>query len=444
MELARESRLTLKLALPLVIGQLSQMLLGVADTVMVGHLGVTELAALTFANTLFHVPFVFAMGVLTAVSVFTSNARGAENAAAARASCRNGHLLALALGLGLFGLSWLVSLHLDRFGQPPEVAARAAVFFRIVMASMVPALASIALKNHADALNRPWPPFWIFLGGVLLNIVLNWLLIHGKLGFPRLGFEGAAWATLISRTLILVAMFVWFARSRVLRGWVPTRWLSPCFREIRRLSAVGFPASIQMLCEVSAFSVAGLMMGAFGREALAAHQIALTLAATAFMVPLGFSMALTVRAGEALGAGETGRLHGIAVSGWLIVAGFALMGGTLFLLGGEWLASLFIGERGVIQLTASLLVIVGIFQLVDGLQVASSAMLRGLQDTRVPALMGFTSYWIVGLPVSALLAHTAGMGPRGVWWGLAAGLAVACVTLGPRLWKRCGRAKLGL
>ncbi len=440
MQLLSESRLTLKLALPLVIGQLSQMLLGVADTVMVGHLGVTELAALTFANTLFHVPFVFGIGVLTAVSVFTSNARGADNPAAARASCRNGLLLSLAVGLLLFGASWLVSLHLHRFGQPPEVADRSAVFFRIVMASMVPALASIALKNHADALNRPWPPFWIFLGGVLLNILLNWFLIHGKAGFPKLGFEGAAWATLIARTLILIAMFVWFAMAVDLREWIPKRWFTPDFREIRRLSSVGFPASIQMLCEVSAFSVAGLMMGAFGRESLAAHQIAITLAATAFMVPLGLSMALTVRAGEALGAGENHRLHSIAISGWLIVAVFALIGGSVFLLGGKWLASLFIGEPAVISLTASLLVIVGVFQLVDGLQVASSAMLRGLQDTRVPALMGFVSYWLVGLPVSALLAHTAGMGPRGVWWGLATGLCVACLTLGPRLWKRCDHA----
>ncbi len=436
-----ESRMTLKLAFPLMIGQLSQMLLGVADTVMVGHLGVTELAALTFANTLFHVPFVFGMGVLTAVSVFSSNARGGENADRAVESCRNGAWLALGLGLVLFAGAMVLSEHLHVFGQPAEVTERAKVFFRILMASMVPGLVSIALKNHADALNRPWPSFWIFLGGVVLNIVLNALLIHGLAGFPELGFEGAAWATLIARVMILVGMFVWFAKSEALSGWVPLRWSGrPGWSGVRRLASMGFPASIQMLCEVSAFSVAGLLMGRFGKDALAAHQIAITLAATAFMIPLGLSMALTVRIGEALGAGEFQRFRRIAVSGWLLVTGYALLAAGFFLICGEWLASLFVGSPEVVALGASLLVIVGVFQVVDGLQVASSAMLRGLQDARVPALMGFTAYWLVGLPTSAWLAFSLGIGAPGVWWGLAAGLFVACVTLGPRLWKRAGRA----
>ena len=387
-----ESRLTLKLAFPLMIGQLSQMLLGVADTVMVGHLGVTALAARTFANTLFHVPFVFGMGVLTAVSVFSSNARGGADAAGAAESCRNGALLALGLGLALFAGSLLLSGHLHVFGQPPEVAERAKVFFRILMASMVPGLVSIALKNHADALNRPWPSFWIFLGGVVLNIVLNALLIHGMGVFPKLEFEGAAWATLLARFLILLAMFVWLAKAEGLRGWVPARWWrTPNWVEVRRLAAVGFPASIQMLCEVSAFSVAGLVMGRFGRDALAAHQIALLLAATALMIPLGLSMALTVRIGEALGAGEAWRFRRIAFSGWVLVTGYALLAAGFFLICGEWLASLFVGSEEVVALGASLLVIVGVFQVVDGLQVASSAMLRGLQDGRVPALMGFSA-----------------------------------------------------
>jgi MATE family multidrug resistance protein len=439
MSLLHESKLTLRLALPLMIGQLSQMLLGVADTVMVGRLGVTELAALTFANSLFHLPFVFGIGVLTSVSVFTSNSRGANDAPAARASCRNGLMLATALGVILFALSWIVSNHLGSFGQPPDVAARTTVYFRIIMASVIPALASIALKNHADALNRPWPPFWIFLGGVLLNIGLNWIMIYGKLGCPALGMEGAAWATLIARTAILAAMIVWLRGAGDLRDWVPRRWWRmPDFGKIRNLLGIGLPASAQMMFEVAAFSLAGLIMGRFGPVSMAAHQIAITLAATAFMIPLGLSMALTVRAGEAHGAGETHRLRPIAISGWLMVTGFGILGACSFLIFGDWMASLFTRDAAVIRLTASLLVIVGIFQIFDGLQVGSSAMLRGLHDARVPALMSFVSYWLFGLPVGAWLAFGFELEARGVWWGLAAGLFVACMTLGPRLWNRSG------
>ncbi len=441
MPLLHESRLTLRLALPLMIGQLSQMLLGVADTVMVGHLGVKDLAALTFANSLFHVPFVFGIGLLTGISVFTSNSRGAGDAAGARGSCRHGLYLATTLGLVLFVISWIISDHLDAFGQPPEVAARTTVFFRIVMASVIPALASIALKNHADALNRPWPPFWIFLGGVGLNVGLNWVMIYGKLGCPELGFEGAAWATLISRITILVAMICWLLRAKGLREWVPYRWFrAPDFADLRRLLSVGLPASIQMVCEVSAFSLAGLIMGSFGSAAMAAHQIAITLAATAFMIPLGLSMALTVRIGEAHGAGEMHRLRPIVVSGWFLAGLYSITGAGFFLVFGKFLASLFISAPDVIMLAGAMLVIVAVFQLFDSLQVASSAMLRGLRDARVPAVMGFAAYWLVGLPVGAVLAFGFQLGAVGVWWGLAAGLFVAAITLGPRLWKSTGKA----
>ncbi len=439
MALFHESKLTLRLAFPLMIGQLSQMLLGVADTVMVGHLGVTDLAALTFANAMFHVPFVFGMGLLTGIAVMTSNSRGANDAPRARGSCRHGVYLATVLGLVLFTISWLISMHLEWFGQPAAVTARTPVFFRIVMASVVPGLVAIALKNHSDALNRPWPAFWIFLGGVVLNIFLNWVLIHGRFGAPVLGFEGAAWATLISRVAILVAMAVWLLNSETLREWMPYRWFrKPDFPDVKSLLAVGFPASVHMLCEVSAFSAAGLIIGKFGQDAMAAHQIALTMAATAFMIPLGLSMALTVRIGEANGAGETGRLRQIAASGWTLATGYSVASAVLFMGAGTWLSSLFISEPGVISLAASLLVIVGFFQIFDSLQVGSAGMLRGLEDARVPALMGFAAYWLVGLPVGAGLAFGFGMGPKGVWWGLAAGLAVASVAMVGRLWGKTG------
>jgi multidrug resistance protein, MATE family len=442
MNLLHESRLTLRLAFPLIIGQLSQMLLGVADTVMVGHLGVTELAALTFANALFYVPFVFGIGLLTGVSVFTSNSRGAEDPQEARSTCRHGLYLSLILGIVLLAVGWIISKNMGIFHQPENVTTKATLFFQILMASMVPALASLALKNHADALNRPWPPFWIFLGGVGLNVALNWVMIYGKFGCPEFGFEGAAWATLISRIAILLGMFVWLNRETNLREWVPYRWFVAIdWPDFKRLIAVGFPASIQMGCEVSAFSVAGLMMGHFGSGAMAAHQIALALAGTAFMIPLGLSMALTVRMGEADGADEQWRLRPIATSGWLLGIGFALVSAACFFGAGEFLASLFIkktdeGSQQVVAMAASLLVIVGVFQIFDSLQVCSSAMLRGLQDTRIPAMMGFAAYWIFGLPISYWLAYHFQLNARGVWWGLAAGLFIASIALAPRLWKK--------
>jgi MATE family multidrug resistance protein len=436
MSMLHECRQTLKLAFPLVIGQVSQMLLGVADTVMIGKLGVTELAVLTFANSLFYVPFVFGIGVLTAISVFTSNARGAGDTAAGRASCRLGVYISTVLGLLLFGVMWALSLNLEMFGQPKEVEQNTGPFFMTIMASMIPALMSMALKNHADALDRPWPPFWIFLGGVLLNVFLNWVMIYGNLGCPAWGLEGAAIATLIARIAILVAMFVWLYRASGFREWVPYHWFRmPENAETRKFLGVGIPASLQMICEVSAFSAAGLLMGKFGATAMAAHQVALMCAATAFMVPLGLSMALSVRIGSANGAGEFHRLRKIVVSGWWLGASWAMIGAMIFFFSGEFLASLYIDDLSVIRLAALIMIVVGVFQLFDSLQIGSVAMLRGLHDARMPAVMGFVAYWVIGIPVGILLSIEMGYGAVGVWCGLAVGLFVACGLLVPRLWK---------
>jgi len=437
MSLLHESRLTLKLAVPLMIGQLSQMLMGVADTMMVGQLGVTELAALTFANSLFYIPFVFGIGILTSVSVATSNARGANDSAAARGSCRHGLYLGTSLGIVLFALTYLISGHLDWFGQPPSVESQTTVFYRILMASTIPALASIALKNHADALNRPWIPFWIFLGGVLLNVLLNWIMIFGKLGCPVLGFEGAAWATLIARTAILVVMIIWLIRASDLQEWIPRRWFRPAkLTHLKHLLGLGIPASLQMLAEVTAFSVAGLLMGHISADAMAAHQITISLTGTAFMIPLGFSMALTVRVGEVHGANDHHRLRSVVISGWLVLILIAAINASCFIALGHWLGSCFTDSLPVIKLTAGLLTICAAFQLFDSLQVGSASMLRGMHDTRVPAFTGFLSYWIVGIPLGAWLAFTQDIGARGVWWGLAAGLGLACISMGTRLWRK--------
>jgi MATE family multidrug resistance protein len=193
---------------------------------------------------------------------------------------------------------------------------------------------------------------------------------------------------------------------------------------------------MQMICEVSAFSAAGLMMGYLGEQAMAAHQIALMSAATAFMIPLGLSMALSVKIGSANGAGQVERLRAIAVSGWWLGAGYSLTGALFFFLFGEWLASLFIDEVQVIRLAASIMVVVGVFQLFDSLQIGSVAMLRGLHDVTAPAWMGFIAYWIIGIPVAVLLSMKMDYGAVGVWSGLAVGLMASCFMQVPRLWKK--------
>eukprot|EP00903_Cladosiphon_okamuranus_P003779 g3777.t1 len=440
MSLLTESRQTLKLAFPLIIGQLSQMLLGVADTMMIGKLGVTEMAVLTFANSLFYVPFVFGIGILTSVSVFTANANGSGDEAAGRASCRNGMYVATVLAIVLFLVTTVLSLNLGIFRQPEQVTELTKTYYQIIMASLIPGLMSVALKNHADALDRPWPPFWIFLWGVVLNVFLNWVMIYGKLGCPALGLNGAAYATLISRVAILVGMFVWLYKGKGMREWTPYRWFRKAEEgEIKRFLGIGFPASLQMICEVSAFAAAGLMMGVFGETAMAAHQVALMCAATAFMVPLGLSMALGVRIGAVSGAKQVERLREIIVSGWMIGALWAVLAVAFFLTCGKWLAAGFIDEAPVIALASKILLVVGVFQLVDTLQVASSSMLRSLHDTRVPALIGFFSYWVVGVPLALWLAVRLDWGAVGVWWGLAVGLFVASFILGPRLWKLTAR-----
>lgn len=428
----RELRSILLLASPLIIGQLSQMLIGVVDTVMVGQIGVLPLAALTFANTLFYIPFVFGIGILTCISVRTSTARGQQQPEQARNVCRNGIYLSFVLGLVCFILSLLFYPFIGNLGQPADVVEHSRTFYLIIMVSLIPCLMSLMLKNHADALDRPWPAFTIFLGGVGLNVLLNQLLIFGAFGIPAMGLVGAGIATLISRIAIVIAMLVWFKNATSLKDFVPHHWfrkpdLTECLAQLK----LGIPAGLQTLAEVSAFSIAGLLIGHFGAEALASHQIALTSSGMAFMIPLGLSMALTVRMGESSHQPE--RRKRIALTGWFLTLIVSCSTAALFIFGGTMVARWYIDHPGIIHLTTSLLFVSGIFQIVDGLQVSTTGMLRGLHDTRHPALIGILSYWIIGIPIGYFLAHYTALGPQGVWWGLAAGLGTAALLLIYRL-----------
>lgn len=439
---AQENRATLKLALPLISGQLSHMLMGVSDTVMIGSVGVVSLGAATFANTLLAVPFVVGMGLLSSVSVRVSQAHGAKQPEDAKSAVIHGTWLALGLGLAVVLATLLLIPFLGHFSQPGDVTLQTPIYLLPCAVSLIPSLISLVWKNHADALNRPWPPFWITLGSVFLDILLNWLWIHGKWGFPAMGLAGAAYSTLVSRTLCMIALFVWLKNSRTLHLWTPQKWWVRWQKsEFASLLKIGIPTSFHQLAEVTAFVLASLMIGWLGVVPLASHQVAITCIATAYMVPLGISMATTVRVGEIVGANQRPRLHRVLLGSWLFATTFMSCSMLVCFLWGEPLARAFVNEPEVIKLTASLLLVAGLFQLFDGLQVVSAAALRGVDDVKVSAWIAVLAYWIISLPLGWVLGIQRGWGATGIWAALAVGLGIAAVLLMWRAWRLLGVRK---
>ena len=238
----RELKATLLLAVPLMAGQLGQMLMGLADTIMLARLGPLELAASSFANIILWVPLVCGMGLMVAVSMRVSQARGAWQPEAAATAVRHGIWLGLIVGVPTV-LSLLALIPwLGNFGQPPDVAAAAPEFFVPVALSVLPAVMTMALKNFADAMEQPWPAFWIGLAGIGLNVLLNWIFIFGHLGVPAWGLAGAGWATLAARTATLLVMFAWVATTPAFQGWRPVHWWNrPHGPTLKRLLALGTP-----------------------------------------------------------------------------------------------------------------------------------------------------------------------------------------------------------
>lgn len=436
--LLRENRRTFFLALPIVSGLVGQMLMGIVDAVMVGWIGVVPLAACAFANTILVVPMVFGFGLLSAVSVHASHAHGAGRSHLAGESLRGGIVLALAMGLLIGVGAHFGTPFLSILGQPPEVNETVNGFLILCAWSMLPLFVSGAAKNFCESLGQPWVPFWIMMAGVLLNVGLNMILIYGNLGAPAMGIDGAGLATLLSRVAVMVGMFVYPACHRSLSAAWPRKWLAPgMFKEAWVLLKIGIHTAGLNLCEVSGFSVGSLMMGWIGVVPLAAHQIALSVAGLTFMVPLGLAQAVSMRIGHARGARRGKRIAPIVHSALGLTVGLMALFGASYLFLGNVIAASFTPDLAVRSLTVQLLVVAGVFQIFDGVQVVSSGALRGFADTRVPFLVGIVSYWVVALPVSWLVAFHFGFGAPGVWVGFVVGLGVAAIAMSARLLRKC-------
>lgn len=429
----KEIRPTVSLALPIVIGQVSQMLMGLTNSAMIGHAGKVPLAASAFGHNVFTLFYLAGVGLMVPVSVFVARSRGAQRPDEAAEFLRHG--LAFAVVFGLLEALAMAALgaHLGRFGQPVEVLEIVTPFFLLSAGSLVPVLAYVVLRQFAEAMGRPWMPMFVMLAGVGLNVLLNWIFIYGHLGVPALGLTGAGLSTLIARTLGVLVIFVWLRRDPAVREAWPRKWLGGySLDRYRKMTGLGAPAAGMLLFEASAFSLAGIMMGWLGSGPLAAHQIAISCASMAFMFPLGISLATGMRVSHAVGAGERGRLRPIALAsvglGVVVMTVFAVA----FAFGGRRIAGWFVSDGEVIALAARLLAVAALFQLVDGAQVISAAALRGLADAKVPAIITCVAYWGLALPASYLLGVKGPFGAVGIWWGIALGLGFAAIFLGTR------------
>ncbi len=427
----KEARPTLALAAPIMAGMLGHMMIGLADTLMVGRVGVVPLAASALVNTLTHLPFVFFFGLLSSIGVLTSQARGAQHPREAGEVLRHGLVLALAAGLCTVASTLCLRPFLDRFGQPAEVVAAARTYLILFGVSLLPALVFYGGKHYCEALNHPWIPNFILLSGVALNIFLNWILIYGHWGAPALGLAGAGWATIIARTYTAIALLTFIGRAAIFREFRPECWTAPLdLVRFRRLLQLALPIGVQHFLEVSAFAFAALMMGWISTDAIAAHQIAITCAATTFMCGLGIGMAVCIRVGQAWGAGEYPRMRRIGFVGITLSGGLMSLFGLVFVGAGKTIAGWFIVSPAVVSLGAQLLLVAAVFQVADGVQIAAISGLRGQNDVRVPAFIAILAYWIVAVPIGYVLAFRAHYGAFGIWIGLAIGLgaAAACLT----------------
>lgn len=425
-----EARPTLALALPIMSGMLSHTLIGLVDTLMVGRLGVTPLAAASLVNVLLHPGLVFSVGLLSAVAVLSSQGFGAKRPRECGEALRNGLIAALAIGV-LHAIGWhLFMPFMHVFGQEPAVVEACRTYLLIFAWSIVPALMTHACKQFCEALEKAWVPNAILLGSVALTAGLNWLLIYGHGGAPRLGLEGAGWATLFARLAGLAAMLVYVFSERSLREYLPAGWLRTIeMTQVRALVRIGGPVAMQHLFEVGAFAFAAIMMGWISAEALAAHQIAISCAATTFMLALGIGMSVCIRVGHAWGASDQARVRRIGFVG-LSMGATVMSLCALVLMGARYpIVRSFVTDPVVIGITVQLFVVAALFQLVDGIQITAISALRGVADVRVPAVVAMMAYWVVAIPVAYLLGFHTRMGPTGVWTGLAFGLGVAAVFL---------------
>ena len=425
---------TIHLAWPLVITQVGYIITGMVDTVFLGKIGAAEQAACILSNNLYILLLVFGIGVSYATTPLVTSANQNMDLLKKASLFKNSIFLNVSVSIICFIVLFLSSGLLKYMHQPEDVIKLAVPFFNVLIFSMIPISLFFTCKQYCEGLSNTRMALFISIIGNVINIVLNYLLIYGKFGFPELGYLGSAWASFISRVFMGFSFLYLIFKSPV------TKEISAVYKKVKinkkelfHLAKIGLNAGLQLTFEVAAFVIAGLMAGTFGKEQIDAHGIALSIAAFTYMFASGISSASSIRVGIYKAQDNWLEIKQAAFSSiklvMLIMGGFAI----LFLMINNFLPKVFSSDLQIVNLASKLLIIAALFQLFDGIQVTIVGILRGLEDSKIPTLISLVGYWIIALPLAYWLAFILKLETVGVWIGLLFSLIFAAIILFWRL-----------
>ena len=434
-----EFRYNLKLATPVILGMLGHTFVGLIDNIMVGQLGTAQLAAVSLGNSFIFIAIALGIGFSTAITPIVTEADAAEQTTQGCSAFKHGMWLCTILGAGLTLMIFIAKPLMYAMKQPVEVVELAMPYLNLVALSLFPLMIFQGLKQFSDGLSVTKYPMYATLVGNVVNVILNYVLIFGKLGFPKLGIIGAAYGTFFSRLAMVGLLWYLLLNKSKTKHYVSrVKWLLFDSSMLKKIINLGTPSALQMLFEVAVFTAAIWLSGTLGKNPQAANQIALNLSSMTFMVAMGLSVAAMIRVGNQKGLLRYGELRRIGFSIFLLGLLLAFCFAILFFVGHKTLPLIYLDQndimnlndnKEVLKIASKLMLVAAVFQLSDSLQVVALGALRGLQDVKIPTVITFISYWIIGFPISFYLGQSYRLGSMGIWIGLLSGLTAAALFL---------------
>ena len=427
-----------KLAAPIILGELAQMSLHLIDAAMIGAVSYKHLSATSLVINFINIPFIFGIGMTIAVAQLVSLASGKFDKPLVSHYLFNGFIICLIMGILISAGLYFSAPLLTHLGQDKEVVELAQPFLKLMSISILPMMLFMTLKQFADGLEFTKVPMLLSILALPLNVFINWLLIYGNWGFPRLELVGAGYGTLITRTVICIALILVILFHPLFKKYMiiwRNQWNLKT-HSLRQVLKIGVPSSFQIGMEAGAFAVSGIIIGTIGAQEQAAHQIALICASFTYMVIMGLSQAGSIKVSFAYASNNWRKIKEFGMATLQIGLLYSIVSCTCFILFRNQLPVLFNDNAQVIGMAATLLLFAGFFQISDAVQAVISGLLRGIKDVNIPTGLIAVAYWIIGIPLGLLLAFHFNLGAIGIWLGLIAGLTTSAILLSIRFFKR--------